>query len=441
MSRSRRHTFRNNRHAIVAMWWHWVLGTGLCMVPVMLTVALPQVWLPFVTLALAALLRVHIRAMHRHHDGLPHTDVLTICSSALVLSALVMLAINCMHLSWLEALLLNPARFNHHIRFLSVLIVAPCMLACGIYYRHATSQPGYALRHASTGFLGHVTDRENRMQIQLITMLSGALTLLAWPYYFIFYINTNLNSPDMLVFVWLPGILCAVAALAMAMRYIGLFQFYHREVAANTDRYAGSTLLRVLRLSHDRLLLKAMAGPDGVERLDTPLQFYVDRCTEASPATVAAVIASHTGRRPDPSGLRFLYGGNALHSDCNVLHWVEFADSATSSEAEGEWYTLHAIISAAREHHVAPELSKELMRVYRVVMAWKTYDRSGRRLYPIKNYRPIFHLCDLPRWDVDFDDPVWLRVAAFNQDCRLFSLRHALHRLVWGREKGGGSDE
>ena len=56
-------------------------------------------------------------------------------------------------------------------------------------------------------------------------------------------------------------------------------------------------------------------------------------------------------------------------------------------------------------------------------MAWKTYDRDGRRLYPIKNYRPTFRFRDFKTWDVDYNDLHWLDVATNNEDKPFYRLR------------------
>ena len=81
---------------------------------------------------------------------------------------------------------------------------------------------------------------------------------------------------------------------------------------------------------------------------------------------------------------------------------------------------------------LAPLMAAEIHRLYTVTMAWKTYDRLGRRLYKIKNYRPTFRLRDIQNWDVDFNDSQWLRVAVNNQDRPFYSLKRFWRRYVNG---------
>lgn len=69
------------------------------------------------------------------------------------------------------------------------------------------------------------------------------------------------------------------------------------------------------------------------------------------------------------------------------------------------------------------DLVSEIDRVYNISMAWKTYDKEGRRLYKIKHYKPTFRLRDIRNWEVDFNDRRWLNIARNNEDCFGFRLK------------------
>ena len=79
---------------------------------------------------------------------------------------------------------------------------------------------------------------------------------------------------------------------------------------------------------------------------------------------------------------------------------------------------------------IATPLATELYRIHTITMAWKTYDRRGRRLYPVKNYRPTFRLGDLRKWDVDYDDTSWFSVAFNNEDRKFFRLRSLWQKVT-----------
>ena len=79
---------------------------------------------------------------------------------------------------------------------------------------------------------------------------------------------------------------------------------------------------------------------------------------------------------------------------------------------------------------LSPYITNELYRIHNITMAWKTYDRRGRRLYPIRHYKPTFRLRDLKDWDVDYNDIVWLRVAGNNEDKPLYHVRRFINRYL-----------
>lgn len=79
---------------------------------------------------------------------------------------------------------------------------------------------------------------------------------------------------------------------------------------------------------------------------------------------------------------------------------------------------------------MSPALGAEFRRIYTVTMAWKTYDYNGKRLYPIKNYKPTFRLKDFGEWNVDYDDPNWLNIAYNNEDRFMFRLRGLWRKYV-----------
>ncbi len=65
-----------------------------------------------------------------------------------------------------------------------------------------------------------------------------------------------------------------------------------------------------------------------------------------------------------------------------------------------------------------------------MTMAWKTYDRTGRRLYEIKHYRPTFRFRDMREWDIDYNDSTWFDIAANNEDNNFFRVRQFLRKIT-----------
>ena len=98
----------------------------------------------------------------------------------------------------------------------------------------------------------------------------------------------------------------------------------------------------------------------------------------------------------------------------------------------GEWYTQNELRDMVDNRRLAPLLMSEIDRLYTVIMAFKTYDSNGRRLYDIKHYKPSFRLRDIANLIVDYNDPQWLYVAKDNEDKPFYNFKRFWRRYVRG---------
>ena len=98
------------------------------------------------------------------------------------------------------------------------------------------------------------------------------------------------------------------------------------------------------------------------------------------------------------------------------------------------------IDSALASNSISPVLANEIFRIHTIAMTWKTYDRSGKRLYPIRHYRPTFRFRDMPDWDVDYDDMQWFDIAKNNEDRRFYRLRRLYESLTGQLRRTGKAD-
>lgn len=130
--------------------------------------------------------------------------------------------------------------------------------------------------------------------------------------------------------------------------------------------------------------------------------------------------------------LRYCYTNRAFASDTNMIHYAVFVDSPDNVTIDDKkrWFNPYMLDSCLAANILSPILANELYRIHTITMAWKTYDREGRRLYPIKHYRPTFRLRDLRNWTVDYDDDSWLDVANRNEDRRFYRLRQLWERIT-----------
>ena len=114
----------------------------------------------------------------------------------------------------------------------------------------------------------------------------------------------------------------------------------------------------------------------------------------------------------------------------NIFHYFAFVgdeEVIADSKLRGEWLTWGNLTQMASEGILDRDFVAEIKRIYRIAMAWKTYDERWRRLYPIKHYKPTFRLSELRHWDVNFNDFSWLRVANHNEDKFWFRVARWFH--------------
>ncbi len=111
---------------------------------------------------------------------------------------------------------------------------------------------------------------------------------------------------------------------------------------------------------------------------------------------------------------------------------LDSASELHGSGLDGEWLTQSELLRMVENREVSPMLISEIERLYTVIMAFKTYDISGRRLYDIKHYKPSFRLHDIASLLVDYNDPQWLFVAKDNEDRPFFYFKRFWRRYVRG---------
>ena len=115
-----------------------------------------------------------------------------------------------------------------------------------------------------------------------------------------------------------------------------------------------------------------------------------------------------------------------------MIHYAVFIDPEQKDlfTHDDVWFNSYMLDSALSTSSLSPILANELFRIHTITMAWKTYDRNGRRLYPIRHYKPTFRLRDLRDWTVDYDDETWFDVAHNNEDRRFYKLRSLWNRVT-----------
>lgn len=425
--------------AIFGLWRNWAVAVGLLTLLAICAPFMPQLWLPIVNLLCYCALQWVRNELGRR--AVPTCGrFLQEVSVIMLLTALLLLVISVTN-RYVPMFELNGQPFETTSPLLVILITAPVAALVTLTFYLSRKQPavcqqckarhGNAIEH---GFVGDLFQREWRYQTLLLFLLTVVLTMVDWAYYYAMYVNVNLNHADMFFFVWLPLIIYVLSLIYLGVRYYSMWMFFCQNNGAELLSTPPSTTLRYLIISDDRMLLDICAT-DGrfdngavVKRFDTPAMFKTAYRENPSQMEAERLFGQHTGIPHADVRLAYASPDTVIHQ--NMFHYFAFIDNSEAiadSKVQGEWFTWGQIHQLASQVLLSRELVAELTRIYKVAMALKTYDRQGRRLYPVKHYRPTFRLRDIKTWNVDFGDFHWLEVSRHNQDTFLSWLR----RFFW----------
>lgn len=413
------------------MWRNWTVCYGAITLPLLLSLFIPLAWLPFATL-----LEVYLLSSIRRSDILSTVSACSVLTGiairVLFMSSVIMIAINLMCTDWLIPTVWRLRVYNSEIPFVVCLIISPlAVLFCGLSLLFGlgdTSSRNYQRRngfHAGDSVAATLYHREARYQTTVLLCLSAVMGAVEYFYYFARYINANFNDPDRFFFIYMPMVVYLLSIVILHARYQSVTILCEALVNAQGGRHTG-TIVRYLVFKDDDLLLHL--GADGI--WDTPAEGRVERKTAMGEHEARLLFSELSGI--ENFDLRYCFTNRAFASESNMMHYAVFVDSDSGITADEtkQWFNPYMLDNALAASALSPVLANELYRIHTIAMAWKTYDRNGRRLYPIKHYRPTFRLRDLREWTVDFDDESWFDVAHQNEDRPFFRSRQLWNRLT-----------
>ncbi len=423
---------------IMATWRHWTVSVGLVSLLVMLSPVVSRHFLPYVAFSFAAMLAVMIyNRRNRSNQGLAIPYIVAV---SLVIVGLLMTAFNItVHITDIYELAGEPV--NDELPYIVVLSVSPVMafvsglfilrrLGHGRFFRTGTGRSDVSL-------VQRMVWQETRYQTRLLFYLSLSVAVAAWCYTFFSFTSVSLNKPDRFFFIWMPVIVYALSLMYLGFRCFSLWAFYSQndpEMLVSPHR---STIMRYIIIAGDSLYLVSrqldiVRGMDPF--YDTPVRLRVPYAIEVDIENARQRFMEYTGILKGIKTLRYLFDGLGHSMDSNMFHYLCVLDDrelvTESRIGAGQWFTLDELRRLDYSHRLSAELSAELVHIYTVAMAWKTYDIDGNRRYKIRNYRPTYRLCDIGNWDVDYSDNRWLRVSRLNADKPFFRLRRFLSRIT-----------
>ncbi|MGM9846225.1 MAG: hypothetical protein ACI30K_08390 [Muribaculaceae bacterium] len=416
--------------ALHSMWRAWSLSLGAMASLLVLELMIPKIWLPAVAIAesFGLLLAARGRLMPRKFAC---SLLLLAVARIIAIVAVVMAVISLLAVTKPGGIIIDMTPDNRDIPYITGLILFPVSAIVSAVMRGRAGHNRWCCScrnlngfFPGDNFLAALYARETRYQLMSVAILSSVLSAVLWWYYFSFYINVNLNGPDHFFFTYMPLIVYAVSLGYMYMRYCNLYAIYGADADGEAPRAAAGSALRVLIISNDSILLERR--PNG--RYDTPATMPITSGADASETAVRALVQRYVPQ--DCIGAtRYLYRGNGFMPGTGYVHYAAFVDDSADTPDGCQRVAIERIMRLMRQGELAIDLMAEISRIHTITMAWKTYDKTGRRLYRIKRYVPTFHIADLKDWAVDYDDLSWYQVAANNEDCRFYRIRRLWQRL------------
>lgn len=441
--------FRSNERrngmsaAISGLWRNWAVAVGLLTVLTVLAPVIPRQWLAPINVVFYMLLQM-FHARMRRRDVPSCSRLIQQVSAVMLVTAMVLVGLYFFGRGEdMHELTGQPYDITSPV--IVILITAPVASVVTLCYWLNRREPlvcqqckmryGNVIEH---GFVGDLYRREWRYQTRLLFMLSLALSVVDWAYYMFYYVNTNLNRADLFFFIWMPLAMYVLSLVYLGSRYHSLWVYYCQKDEEHFVERPGSTTLRFLVICNDRLLINfyptetVYANGARSKKFDTPVVARLPYHERENLPEAVRIFKDITSI--DDAEIKFAYASPDSITYRNIFHYFAFLDDDAElldSRLEGEWLTWNNLYQLSKQGIADRDLVAELQRIYRISMAWKTYDAEGRRLYKIKHYRPTFRLRDLRGWDVDFNDHRWLAVARNNQD----SFWYPFRRLFSGRPK------
>ena len=432
MSDSNRTELKRTDIALSTLWANWALAYGAITLPLVLAIFVPRIWIPFICLAGAYIVKVMIRRNLTSNIS-ACSLVVNLAYRVLLLSALVMFLVVVIYTDWLVPTVIHLQLYNTELPFITCLVEFPIvavMSAITIYTglnnricRECQRRHGF---YAGDSVVATLYYRDSKYQAMILLVLSLTIGGIEYWYYFSRYINASLNSPDLFFFNYMPLGIYLLSLFFMWQRYKSMHAIYSA-IEEQHPGAEGSTVLRYLIFCEDDLLLRQ--NKNGI--WDTPAIAVAHRTRSISPKEANDILENIEGI--SGAHVKYLYSNEGFAKGSNMLHFSAFitSDRKESLLKSGyQWFIPYmldvSLAAGAIQHHLA----NELYRIHTMTMAWKTYDRTGRRLYEIKHYRPTFRFRDMREWDIDYNDSTWFDIAANNEDNNFFRVRQFLRKIT-----------
>lgn len=422
-------------NALAKICREWYVMFGVLTLIVVVSFYISPLWMPLVEEVLAILL-AFVGTGNRVSADRPCGRLTLIAIMTLVLTGLVSFGINVAYKTEFVHHFFDIETLNTSIPYITSLVIFPiCAVVTGVtlipaayqrHIRHCHLHNTYNPSHPMLGRIVHATYRSLSMKLLCIVAI---ISIIDWVYYFIGYNNHSINTPDRFFFFVIPAAIYVWSIIYVRHAYSSLMLTNGRIIEAiNSDAQStgaaitDSAVVRFLIIHHDCLLLDMTESAVADCAVDTTYTQVKPHSFNGNVESVRSDFEHLTGIK-DLSIKRLYTSSSAVNHVVTYHYLIHIDDNVNIGSLHGTWVPLNSIDTMMKTGLLAPVLCDEIFRVYTVAMAWKTYHRDGRRRYAIRNYRPSFRLEDIHKWDVDYEDPQWLRVSKINQDSPFWFIK------------------
>lgn len=291
--------------------------------------------------------------------------------------------------------------------------------------------------------IGSLLSSESYRQLRNLIFLFGALSILIWTYYLLFFVDAELNGRDYYVFVWTNIIAFIFDELFFSFRYYNLYLDLKENDEIITQEelqdMTTKTYLRFYVICGNHIFINSKTvdiSRNAARVLDTP--FMTKRSVNGiTIPEVQTLIRRMTG--VNDGELRFFYGrktpGLERH---NTLRYFYFLDGNYEDYPEmnvdGEWLDFELVkrIYSFHPEEMSAMMVSDITRMATIILTQKIFDEDGFRKMKLKSYQPSFNLKEIKKNSYDFQDDKWIRISMFNSDTKFYRFKR-----WWKGRKGG----
>ncbi len=414
---------------MLSLWSNWTI-TALCYIAVLgISYILSKGFIPLVV-AFIAFLLMNYAGYLRRSSSPRCVLIIRIGMSSIFWTAVVMATINLMNSKMLFDGYIDWSKANSDIPYINSMVLFPIVALTCIWEILRGYRTTFCKKCRLQSGLTRISNvvmaiysRESRYQVRLLLGLSLAISAVEFWYYFHYYINVNLNSPDLFFFNVMPIALLLFSLYFVRSRYINMAMMLGPLTRGDKNK---ANIARVIVFSGDYVLLEHT--PTG--RWDTPVNIALQP-EDGEEMQYQIEIGFNEISGMNNAEIRYLYMNKSYDMLSNIYHYAALMpEGQEKGTLQGEWYSLEMIDTLIRSAKISTEMADEIYRIYTITMTWKTYDRTGKRLYPIRQYRPNFRLRDFKKWTVDYSDASWFDIANNNEDSKFWFTRRLWQKII-----------